>query len=170
MLDPAGEALVDAAGFRLADAENGFDSCRAQGFHAVAGDVGIGVGGGGHHALESRGDERLGAGAGAAGVIAGLKGDVGGAAFEACGGMVLGFFEGDDFGVVEEVVLMPAFADDLPGAIEDDAADSGVGRGDADTAAGELEGALHPVDVLGGGGGHVKSAEGKCNGLRGRGL
>ena len=62
VLYPAGEALVDAAGFRLADAENGFDPCRAQGFHAVAGDVGIGVGGGGHHALESRGDERLGHG------------------------------------------------------------------------------------------------------------
>ncbi len=43
---------------------------------------------------------------------------------------------------------MPAFADELAGAVEDDAADGGVGRGDADAAAGEFEGALHPVDVF----------------------
>ena len=47
-----------------------------------------------------------------------------------------------------EVVFVPALANDLAGAIEDDAADGGVGRGDADAAAGEFEGALHPVEVF----------------------
>ena len=43
---------------------------------------------------------------------------------------------------------MPALADDLAGAVENDAADGGVGRGDADAAARQLEGAPHPVGVL----------------------
>ncbi len=148
MLDPAGKAFVDAAGFGFTDAELRLKARCLQGFHAVAGDGGIGIAGGGDDACEPGGDQRLGAGAGAAGVIAGLEGDVGGAAFEAVARVLSGFVEGDDFGVVEQVVLVPAFADDLAGAIEDDAADGGVGRGDADAAAGEFEGALHPVDVF----------------------
>ena len=62
--------------------------------------------------------------------------------------MLRGFVEGDNFSVVEEVVLMPAFADYLTGAVEDDAADNGVGRGDGDAAVGEIKSSLHPVDVL----------------------
>jgi hypothetical protein len=50
--------------------------------------------------------------------------------------MLLGFAEGDDFSVVEEVVLVPAFANDLTRAIEDDATDCGVGRRDTDASAG----------------------------------
>ena len=83
VLDPAGEAFVDAAGFCFADTEFGLKACCTQAFHAVAGDGGIGIAGGGDDAGEAGGDECLGAGAGAAGVIAGLEGDVGGAAFEA---------------------------------------------------------------------------------------
>ncbi len=86
-------------------------------------------------------------------MIAGFKSDVGGAALETilfliCEGMLFGFVEGDDFGVVAEVVFVPAFADDLAGAVEDDAADGGVGRGNADAATGQVEGALHPVGVF----------------------
>ena len=55
-------------------------ACRA--CEAVAGDGGVGVDGGGDDAAEAGGDEGLGAGRGAAGVVAGLEGDVGGAAFE----------------------------------------------------------------------------------------
>ena len=153
VLDPFGEAFVEAAGFGFADAEGGFDAGGAQCFHAVAGDVGVGVGGGGDYAGDSGGDEGLGAGAGAAGVVAGLESDVGGAAAEAVFFVVLcGVFEGGDFGVVEEVVFVPAFADEFAGAVEDDAAYSGVGRGEADAAAGQFEGALHPVGVVSGGG------------------
>ncbi len=82
VLAPAGEAFVEAAGFGFADAEGGLEAGGAQCFHAVAGDVGVGVAGGGDDAGEAGGDEGLGAGAGAAGVVAGLEGDVGGAAFD----------------------------------------------------------------------------------------
>ena len=56
---------------------------------------------------------------------------------------------------------MPALADDLTGTVENDAADGGVGRGDADATARKLEGAAHPVEVeVGGGAGwsvHVRA-------------
>ena len=148
VLDPSREAFVDAAGFSLADAECDVNAGGAQAVRAVAGDGGVGVDGGRDHAFEAGGDEGLGAGPGAAGVVAGLERDVGGAAAKAFFGMLLRLPEGDDFGVVEQVVLVPAFADDLAGAVEDDAADGGIGRGKSDAAAGEFEGALHPVDVL----------------------
>ena len=64
------------------------------------------------------------------------------------GACLLRGFEGGDFGVVEEVVLVPAFAGELAGAVEEDAADGGVGRGEGDASAGQVEGAVHPVGVL----------------------
>ncbi len=81
-------------------------------------------------------------------MVAGLEGYVGGAAAEAVAGVLLGDFEGDDFSVVYEVVLVPAFARYLAGFVENDAADGGVGRGESDAAAGQLQGSLHPVTVL----------------------
>ncbi len=83
MLAPAGEALVEAAGFCLADAEGGLDACGLQSVRCRGrrrrgwdrwwrrrrGDAG--------------GDEGLRAGRGAAGVVAGFEGDVGGAASDA---------------------------------------------------------------------------------------
>jgi hypothetical protein len=135
VLAPAGEGLVEAAGFCLADTDGGLDSGGAEGFHAVAGDGGVGVDGGGDDTAEAGGDEGLGAGWGAAGVVAGLEGDVGGAAFDRVAGL-LRIFEGGDFGVVDEVVLVPAFAGELAGVVEEDAADGGIGRGESDAAAG----------------------------------
>ena len=89
MLAPAGKALVEAAGFGLADSDSNFDARRAQALHAVAGDGGIGIDGGGDDAREPGGDQRLGAGAGAAGVVAGLQGDVGRAAAQTLAGVLL---------------------------------------------------------------------------------
>jgi hypothetical protein len=66
--------------------------------------------------------------------------------------MLFGDVEGDDFGVIDEVIFVPAFACDLAGAVEDDAAYGGVGRGDGDASAGELESAVHPVAILVGAG------------------
>src|ERR1035438_8401918 len=63
-------------------------------------------------------------------------------------GMLCGYFERDDFGVVHQVVLMPTLARDLACAIEDHVAHGGGGRGDGDAPARQLEGALHPVTVL----------------------
>jgi len=143
MLDPAGEAFVEAAGFRLAGADGDFDSCGAEGVEAVAGDGGVGIDGGGDNAAEAGFDKRIGTGRSAAGDVAGLEGDVGGAAVNAIARMSCGLAEGDDFGVVKEIVLVPALADDLAGPVENDAADSGIRRGDTDAAARELEGAAH---------------------------
>ena len=81
-------------------------------------------------------------------MVAGLERDVGSAAAETLFGVLLSFAKGDDFGVVEEVVFMPALADHLAGAVEDDAANRGIGRGESDAAPGQFEGALHPVCVL----------------------
>ena len=81
-------------------------------------------------------------------MVAGLEGYVDGAAEETIAGVLGGDAKGDDFSVVDEVVFMPAFTDYLAGAVEDYATDGGVGRGDGDAAAGEFEGAVHPVAVL----------------------
>jgi hypothetical protein len=61
-------------------------------------------------------------------VIAGFERDVDGAAFEAIlflirEGMLFCLVERNDFGVVAEIVLVPALANDLSGAVEDDATD-----------------------------------------------
>jgi len=113
----------------------------------VARDGGVGVDGRRHHAVQARGDESFSARAGAASVVAGLQVDVGRAAEQAIAGVLRGYLEGDDFSVVDEVVLVPAFAGDLSGAVENHAADGGVGRGDGDASARQFEGALHPVTV-----------------------
>ena len=63
-------------------------------------------------------------------------------------GVLFGFVESDDLGVIEQVVLVPALADDLAGTIEDDAADGGIRRTDADAAPRQLERALHPACVF----------------------
>jgi hypothetical protein len=81
-------------------------------------------------------------------VIAGLERHVCRSAAQARSGVPLSVAEGDDFGMVDEVVFVPAFADDLPGAVKDHAAYGRVGRGNSDAAARELQRASHPVDVL----------------------
>ena len=53
VLAPAGEAFVEAACFGFADAYDGFNAGGAQRFHAVAGDGGVGVDGGGYNAANS---------------------------------------------------------------------------------------------------------------------
>ena len=80
-------------------------------------------------------------------MVARLESDVSGAALEGVSGL-LGILQGGDFGVVAEIVLVPAFAGELIVFIEEDAADGGVGRGEGDAAAGEIKGAVHPVEVL----------------------
>jgi len=64
-------------------------------------------------------------------------------------------FKGGDFGVVEEVVFVPAFADEFAIAVDNDATDGGVGRCEADAPTSQVEGTAHPVGVLGTSG-HVR--------------
>ncbi len=148
VLNPASETFVEAAGFGLAEADGDLDARGAQSFKTVAGDGGIGIDGGGDDAGYSRFDERICAGRRAAGDVAGFQSDVGRATVDAIASVRCGLAQGDDFSVVEEIVLVPALANDLAGAVKNDAADGGVRRGDADAAASEFEGAAHPVEVL----------------------
>jgi hypothetical protein len=99
-LDPVGEAFIEAAGLFFADAEDGFEGGCAEAVHAVAGDVRVGVAGGGDDAFDAGGDEGRCAGSGAAEVIAWLERYVGCSAVEAFAGVRSGFVEGDNFGVV----------------------------------------------------------------------
>jgi hypothetical protein len=148
MLAPAGKAFVEAAGFGLTYSYSRFQARPTQVVKAVTGDRDVGIDGGGDHAAQARVNQRLGAGAGAAGVVAGLKGNVGGAAAQSLTGVLLGDFEGCNFGVIPQVVLVPAFASYLSRAIEENAAHGGVGRGDADAAPRQRQGVPHPVLIL----------------------
>ena len=138
--------MVEAAGFCFTGPEGGLDACGLEGLEAVAGNGGVGVDGGDNYAGEAGGDEGRGARRSAAGVVARLEGYVGGAVFYGFFGMLCGFQSGD-FGVVAEVVLVPAFAGWLAVSVEEDAAYGGVGRSEGEAAAGEGEGAVHPVEV-----------------------
>ena len=86
-------------------------------------------------------------------MIAGLQSDVGGGAAETNFVVVLyGVFESCDFCMVEDVVFVPALAQEFAVLVDNDAANGGVGGRQADAATGEVESALHPVGVLSGGG------------------
>ena len=103
----------------------------------------VGVGERGDDARHACGDERIGAGAGAAGVGAGLERDVGGGA----GGAVARLLERGDLGVGAPGALVPALAHDLPVAHEH-AADQRVGRDRATPTLRQRERAVEPPLVL----------------------
>ncbi len=109
----------------------------------AAGRERVGVGHGCDDARHARGDERVGAGAGTAGVGAGFEGDVGGGA----GGAVARLLERGDLGVRATRTFVPALADDLPVAHEH-AADQGVGRDRATPTLRQRERAVEPHLVL----------------------
>ena len=89
---------------------------------ASACDGGIRIEHRGDDALDSCGDDRVRAGAGAAGGAAGFEGDV-----ERCAARFFaGFFQRDDFGVVAAIVGVEAFADDAV-IFDDDAPTIGLG-------------------------------------------
>jgi hypothetical protein len=138
--------LVELAGLLFEGAYSDFDSGVAEAEDALSGDEGVWVFGGDYAAGDSGFDEGVGAGGGAAVVAAGLEGYVGG-----CAGCVHsavdGLFEGCDLGVVEVVVEVGSFGDDLV-FFYYDAAYLGVRGGKGDGVGGELEGSLHEAFVL----------------------
>jgi hypothetical protein len=101
------EGFVQFAGLLLKDSNIYFDTGGSEFFYAATADERVGIGSGDHGARDAGGDQSVGAGSGAAVVAAGLEGDVSGGARdgEAAGG---GLLEGDDLGVVVEVVEMCA--------------------------------------------------------------
>jgi hypothetical protein len=140
----------------LEDAEGDFDVCIAESLDALATDFWIGVLSGNDTTGDARGDQRVGAGRGAAVVAAGFEGYIGRSALSgktsSCG-----LLESDDLGVIALVIKMCTFADDFwcaarVGSLGDDAAYLRVWGGHADGLGGELEGPSHElfvVDVLG---------------------
>src|SRR6202790_5882254 len=74
--DPLGESFVETLSFFFKDSRFHFDSCCTQAREAGAACFRVGVFHGRNDAAHSRSDDRLGAGAGAAGVMARLEGDV----------------------------------------------------------------------------------------------
>jgi len=81
-------------------------------------------------------------------MVAGFQRDVGRSAADPLAGVLYGNFEGGDFRVVNQVVLVPSLANDLTRAVQDHAAHSRVRRAYGDPAARQLNGSLHPVTVL----------------------
>ena len=155
MLDEVGEGFVDVAGRLLEDAEGDFDVSIAESLDALATDLWVGVLRGNDTTADACGDQRVGAGRGAAVVAAGFEGYV---SRSSLSGKTLscGLLESDDLGVVAIVIKMCAFANDLwcaprGGSLGDDAAYLRVWGGQADGLGRELESPSHElfvVDVL----------------------
>ena len=142
--DPAGEGFIEYFCFRFKKAGLHFDLRGSQAGKPTATRLGIWVLHGGNHAGNSSGDDRFGTGAGAARVIARLECGVEGGAARA----VSSLFEPDDFRVVAPVVMVEALAEERT-ILHDDAADGGVGTGEADALTREVQRMLHEVNVVG---------------------
>jgi hypothetical protein len=144
-LDREGPDPVEGVGVVGEQPVDDLDAGHPQGLRAACG-VGVGVALGVHHAAYAGSDQRLGAGAGAAGVVAGLEGDHGGGA----SGAVTGSGEGVDLGVRRARTAVEPLGHGAAVVVEQDAADAGVGAGGHARGGCELEGAPHG-GLLGGG-------------------
>src|SRR6202453_4932488 len=112
MLDEVGEGVVQVACLLLENAERNLDAGGAKLGNPLATDSWVRILGGDDAACNSRGDESVGAGAGAAAVTAGFERDIGGGS-DGAEASCSGLFQGDDLGVVQIVIDVSAFADDL---------------------------------------------------------
>ena len=128
--DPAGESFIEFFRFRFKEAGIHCDARGTQACEASAARLRIGILRRGNNAGDSCGDDRLGTGARAPGVIARLEGDEEGGSTRAFSSLL----KRDDFRVVAPVVLMEALAEDRA-ILHNDAADGGVGAGEADALA-----------------------------------
>ncbi|GAA3478019.1 hypothetical protein GCM10018966_025490 [Streptomyces yanii] len=92
-----------------------------------------------HDTADAGLDQRLGAGAGATGVVTRFEGDVGGAA----AGLLACFAQGVDLGVRPAGALVEAFTGRLSFGVEDHASDDRIGAGGAESAGGERDRSAH---------------------------
>ena len=130
--------LVDLRGLGPEDADLDVHARGPQPLEATGGGR-PGVVDGDDHPTHPGLDQRHGAGAGAAGVVARLEGDDGRAALRAqAGGR-----ERRDLGVRPARALVPALADDLAAGVHDHAAHDRVGQRGRAAARGELDRARH---------------------------
>ena len=144
-LDREGPDPVEGVGVVGEQPVDDLDAGLAQGLRAACRD-GVGVTLGVHHPSYAGGDQRLRAGAGAAGVVAGLEGDHGGRASSA----LPGHREGVDLGVRRAGAPVEPLGHGAAVVVEQDAADAGVGAGGHARGGRDLEGAPHG-GLLGGG-------------------
>jgi hypothetical protein len=140
VLDGEGEGIVEAASLKgklcVAGKDEDFDACGGEFGEAAPADERVGVDSGDDAAGYAGGDEGIGARAGTAVVGAGLKGDAGGCAVKVMAGGVC-VFQGNDFGVVADVVVMGAFGEHGFTA-QQNAANGGIRRGEGLGVASEL--------------------------------
>jgi len=80
-------------------------------------------------------------------MVARLQRHVSCTAFEPIACVLFGNPQRNCFGMIQQVVLMPAFARNLPGAVQNDATHSRVGRTDRNAASRQFQCALHPMPV-----------------------
>ena len=139
----AEEAAIEGGGFGLAHVFANGDASGAQAGNALTGHKRVGVAAGNNGAGDTSGDERIGAGRGAAMMRAGFEGDVG----SGTTGGVARCAQGVCFGVWFASVLVPAFADGNV-VFDEDAADAWVRGGGVETAPREVQRALHPVGIV----------------------
>ncbi|MNY28266.1 hypothetical protein D3C86_1622270 [compost metagenome] len=137
------EDLVEAPGLVGADAPGHLHPGGRQDGDRLRGRQGVGILDGEDHPRDAGGDQGLGAGAGAAPVVAGLEGHVGGGA----PGAIARRFEGEDLGVRLAQAGVVPLAHHLA-ILDDHRPHHGVGRGPARALMGQFEGAPHPALVL----------------------
>ena len=122
--DAAEEATIEGGSFSLAHVFADGNAGGAQAGDALSSHKRVGVAAGDDGAGNTGGDERVGAGRGAAMMGAGFEGDVGGGAT----GGIARCAQGVYFGVWFAGILVPAFADGNV-VFDEDAADARIGGG-----------------------------------------
>src|SRR5207245_1077196 len=160
------ESAVELERLALEQPSLDFDAPFAQRRGAASVDLGVGIGGGIHHARHARLEQRLDAGGRAAVMAAGLERHV----HRSPRGLRSGGLERLDLGVCLAGALVPALADDAL-ALRDHAADARIRVGAGEAPLGEAEGALHGLAVELGGRAHgCPLAPAPCSGWRGSSL
>ncbi len=115
--------------------------------HPLSTHLGVGVFERGHDAAYARGDQRVAAGRRAAVVSAGLQCDVGGGAADVSASIGR-IAQGHHLGVSLAGGLGMAAADHLVFAVDDHAADAGIGVGQAYSVMGQGQGVAHGAQIV----------------------
>ena len=136
--DVAGEGFVQAASLFFQAADFDLHAGGAQFFESLSADFRIGVGHGRDHAMNSGGDEGVGAGRSAALMGVRFEVDVESGAARFCRRRL----PGREFRRASRRVGVGSGADDVAVRVGDNGADVGIGRGQADALARQFQGAV----------------------------
>jgi hypothetical protein len=142
--DPASEGFVESLRWFFEDTCFDFDFCSAQTGKTGASGLGIRIFHGGYDATDASGDESFSAGASSALVITRFECNVGSGSASAFACLS----ERDYFRVIEFVVDVKTFTNNCT-VFDEDAADWGIGTGQANGLAREAERMFHEVLIVG---------------------